>query len=52
MLQRGLDILNTAKRLDGQTVREWLDELLADKNIRFWFGTEWYTMTKGLHIIA
>lgn len=40
MLQRGLDILNTARTLNGETVREWLDGLLADKNSRFWFGTE------------
>jgi hypothetical protein len=52
MLQRGLDILNTARTLNGETVREWLDGLLKKKNICFWFGTEWYTMTKGLHIIA
>ena len=52
MQQRGLDILNTAKRLDGQTVREWLDELLKNKKISFRFGTEWYRMTDGLYFIA
>ena len=52
MLQRGLDILNTARTLNGETVREWLDGLLKNKNIYFWFGAERYTMTKGLHIIA
>lgn len=52
MQQRGLDILNTVKRLDGQTVREWLDGLLKNKKISFRFGTEWYRMTDGLYFIA
>ena len=52
MTKKGLEFLQNCKTYDGQPVKERLDGLLKNKNITFWFGTEWYTMTKGLHIIA
>lgn len=44
--------MQNCKTYDGQPVKEWLDGLLADKKIRFRFGTEWYRMTGGLYFIA
>lgn len=44
--------MQNCKTYDGQPVKEWLDELLADKSTRFWFGTEWYRMAGGLYFVA
>lgn len=44
--------MQNCKTYDGQPVKERLDELLADKSTRFWFGTEWYRMTGGLYFVA
>lgn len=52
MTKKGLEFLQNCKTYDGQPVKERLDELLADKSTRFWFGTEWYRMTGGLYFIA
>ena len=52
MTKKGLEFLQNCKTYDGQPVKEWLDELLADKSTRFWFGTEWYRMAGGLYFVA
>lgn len=44
--------MQNCKTYDGQPVKERLDELLADKSTRFWFGTEWYRMAGGLYFVA
>lgn len=44
--------MQNCKTYDGQPVKERLDELLADKSTRFWFGTEWYRLTGGLYFVA
>ena len=51
MQKRGIDILKNARTIDGKSGIQWLNELL-EKKTRFWFGTERYTMSGGLHIIA
>ena len=52
MTKKGLEFLQNCKTYDGQPVKERLDELLADKSTRFWFGTEWYRMAGGLYFVA
>jgi hypothetical protein len=52
MTKKGLEFLQNCKTYDGQPVKERLDELLADKSTRFWFGTEWYRMTGGIYFVA
>jgi len=52
MTKKGLEFLQNCKTYDGQPVKERLDELLAGKSTRFWFGTEWYRMAGGLYFVA
>lgn len=52
MTKKGFEFLQNCKTYDGQPVKERLDELLADKNTRFCFGTERYKLTGELYFWA
>ena len=52
MIQKWLDYLNNCKTLKGQTIKEWLDSMLKDPDIKFWFWLEHYALAKWMYVVG